>query len=108
MRILALSDTHRNIHNTKDILERLKNSVEIVVHLGDCYDDMDYFKRKYKELKFYCVIGNCDFLSTADHEACFFVNGRKVLLTHGHNQGVKYGYETLLNYAKEKEADICL
>lgn len=108
MKILVLSDTHRNLHNTKDIFENLKDAVDIVVHLGDCDDDMEFFKAKYTNLNFYGVAGNCDFLSAGPDEYDFVVNGRRIVLTHGSRQNVKGGYGGLIDLAKEKGADVCL
>ena len=108
MKILLLSDTHRILRNVKEIFQNLSDSVEMVIHLGDCYDDMEGFVEQYNHLTFHQVLGNCDFNVGKKKEDIIIVNNRKILLTHGSSQDVKYGYDELVEYAQQKEVDICL
>lgn len=41
MRILVVSDTHKNLNRFWDVFEKLKreNPVQMIVHCGDYYED---------------------------------------------------------------------
>ena len=51
-----------------------------------------------------CVKGNCDF-GGAEAEELVQILGHKILLTHGHNYGVKYSIDRLCYAAEEKQAE---
>lgn len=99
-KIVVLSDTHGNVSG----LEKIRNILaenDAVIHCGDGYKDLDYFP-EIKEK--HCVKGNCDGLNR--DEKIIEIEGKKVLILHGHNHGVKSGIERLRYYAMEKGVNV--
>ena len=43
-KILVVSDTHRNRTILKEVLEKNIKDIDILIHLGDDYEDIDFFK----------------------------------------------------------------
>ncbi len=107
MKILILSDTHHSLHTSKKIIEDLKDKIEIIIHLGDHYDDGLALQKLHPDKKFYLVNGNCDF-NHGDDELTISIYGKKILLTHGHLHDVKWDYVHLSYFADEIEADIVM
>lgn len=106
MKIGVLSDTHGN----RTMMERAAVKIQhcdMVIHLGDNDKDVDYLK-KYVDVPFYVVRGNCDFASKAPKELLEYIEGKKVLMTHGDKYNVKCGLMRLMYRGKEEEADIIL
>ncbi len=54
--ILVLSDSHKNILLLKSVLEK-ENEADIIIHLGDYYEDLNPFVRIADAKKFYRVPG---------------------------------------------------
>ena len=63
MRILVVSDTHRDPYGMQAAILR-QPKAEIVIHLGDGEDDAQEMKLKFPEKLFLMVRGNCDWGST--------------------------------------------
>lgn len=104
MVIGVLSDTHGRLHNAEQAVKAIKG-MELLLHAGDFVSDA-YQIEKLFNCKTICVAGNCDFYASEPEEKIFELEGFKVLLTHGHLYGVKYGYDRLLGRAKEVSANI--
>lgn len=103
--ILVLSDSHRNIENMSRAVSLEKP--DMIIHLGDHYQDAMKLLALYPSIPIEAVNGNCDF-DQAHSEKLIVVEGKKLFLCHGHNYGVKSGYLNLEYAAREKEADIVL
>ena len=111
MKILVVSDTHKDTAELERLLERYANDVKIVCHMGDHARDLLKFQPQYPQLGMVAVGGNCDFnpelqreivlsfTECADREDAWET---KILLVHGHMQGVKRGVDRLAYYAAEK------
>lgn len=109
MKILVLSDTHGLLKKPIEILKRTHGKIDAVIHLGDNTADAVELNSLYKDIPFYYVRGNCDSYEPGLHdEKEIILGGKKIILTHGHNLGVKYGYDRICYYTEEKEADVCL
>ncbi|MCF0136655.1 MAG: metallophosphoesterase [Lachnospiraceae bacterium] len=111
MRYLVLSDTHNNITAARDLIEQLHDRIDGVLHMGDMVTDFNKLKNMYQDrygLAFAGVCGNCDLFSTEPDTRCFTVEGRRVLMFHGHQHGVKYGTRYLKEVAEENKANIVL
>jgi len=50
------------------LLERYKNNVQTVVHLGDNAQDLLQFQSAYSNINFVAVAGNCDFITSVPRE----------------------------------------
>ncbi len=107
MNILVISDSHKDTEQVGQLLRLYAKHVKIVVHLGDMADDLLSFSREFPGTQMHAVAGNCDFYSSAPQEKIIAVNGRRILLTHGHHKGVKSGSDRIAYYAEEKEVAAC-
>ena len=97
--ILIVSDSH----GRKNFLEDLINSKnhDYIFYLGDGAD-RDIGTNIY-DPSFIYVKGNCDnYYSDFPLTQTLNIEGLKILITHGHEQKVKYGLEYMLNFAKSK------
>lgn len=104
--ILILSDTHGVKIKMMAAVHRFANA-DMIVHLGDYSRDADYI-RSLTDKPVYSVRGNCDLSVTDEAEQMLCVDGVKILMVHGHKQGVKSSLLPLGLYAQEKEADVAL
>lgn len=107
MRILVISDSHRNTLAIDKILESQPDAKH-VFFLGDCTADIEDFPLLYPDKSFHIVCGNCDFYSNFQSVGLEAVEGIRILYTHGHNYSVKSSYQHLLKTAKENKCDIAL
>ena len=107
MRILVVSDTHRDSYSLRQaILQQPK--AEVVLHLGDGEAEIMDMKLEFPQRMIIPVRGNCDWGSTlpATEELC--LEGQRIFMTHGHLYQVKMGYYPIYCAAREKKADILL
>ena len=102
-----MSDTHGNLENIRKVMEKHKD-IKNVFHLGDGRSDIDLIKEEYKDKTFFRVCGNCDCCTTEPVTLIETVEGKKFLLTHGHEFNVKNNLDLLLNKAKKERADAAL
>ncbi len=107
MRILVLSDTHRNLGRAIELVHDFSKRIDAVIHLGDNAEDIDFIKKNYR-LPVYAVAGNCDYGSTAPHESVLTFENTKVFITHGHYYNVKYNADIVSQQAVALGADVCL
>lgn len=107
MRILVLSDSHGSEFNTRLALEQ-QPEAKYVFHLGDGERDLARVKDSYPNKIFVQVKGNCDFYSRLPENEILTVENKKIFLTHGYLEQVKFTYTTLYYKAKELPADIAL
>lgn len=106
-RILVFSDTHGNIDGCIDIIKKTP-SVSAVLHAGDCVRDAEGLEAAFPSLKIYYVKGNNDFFTRAPSSMLIPIDGKRIYLTHGHEQRVKYEfhYTTLANRGEDVNADL--
>lgn len=106
MKILVVSDTHRNF----SILEKIvKNNLDsdLIIHLGDGENEARDIQNMYPQIPFVYVGGNCDFGFHPDMQvvtAC----GYKIYCCHGHNHDVHRGLQRLTAAAKAQDCRIAL
>jgi putative phosphoesterase len=95
---------------TSAAMKALDSQPEVhhVFYLGDGAKQIEGLKEYYPDKKFYIVNGNCDFGSDFSLNGAENINGTRIFYTHGHNLGVKYGTERLLETAKTVGAKIAL
>lgn len=106
MQIAVISDTHRYAYVLNQLLDIVKDT-DMIIHLGDNVEDVEFFEGKYKG-KIINVRGNCDFGSSVPVERLEIIEGKKVLITHGHKYDVKYDLNRIKYRAQELQADIVL
>ncbi len=97
MKILIMSDSHSSLGFMRRAIEATKP--DHAVHLGDHYEDGEAMAQENPHIRFHMVPGNCDygrFDSTLPQLLCYDVGGVRLLMTHGHNQGVRSGEHRLI------------
>ena len=106
-RIGIISDTHGDASAIR-ACAILGAEADEWYHLGDHASDTEILRR-YTDKPIYSVQGNCDFNAGIPLSRVMQVEGRRVLLMHGHGYGVapKYTYRACL-YAEEQECDVLL
>ncbi|MDA8212355.1 MAG: metallophosphoesterase [Clostridia bacterium] len=102
MRIGVISDTHGVRERAKAAVERM-GPVDLLLHAGDHFDDA-IFLSNFFAFPIIGVRGNCDFAGPA--EELVDADGIKILLTHGHQYGVKRALQSLAYRAEESEAKV--
>lgn len=107
MKVLICSDSHTRLNYFQEVMELEKP--ELVIFAGDHSTDALDISLVYEEIPFKIVRGNTDFSDRkTEDELKFEINGKKVLLTHGHLQRVKSSLNELERIAKNEEVDICI
>lgn len=80
-----------------------------VIHLGDMVSDAEEVAQHYPKLPFCTVPGNCDgWFTTEPLKKQITLDGKSILLSHGHRWGVKSGYDGAIADARAVGADILL
>lgn len=108
MRIVVLSDSHRNKRNLFEAIEKHMDSTDLFIFLGDGEDDFDNVLLLYPKLKYERVCGNCDWGSVHPFYKEIKAGGKGIFFSHGHPFKVKFGYEMIINEARQRECDIVL
>ena len=106
MKLLVMSDSHRNIDNMLCAAEH--TSPDAIIHLGDHISDAMKLRAQLPDTTFYMVMGNCDYGAFGENEYFLTLESVKILITHGHMYGVKSGDAALIERARNLGADIVL
>lgn len=107
MKILVISDTHGK---NKDLIDKvaLMEKPDLMFHLGDYVGDGKIISRALGVTPI-IVMGNGDHPSSGfKEEEVIEVQGKKILLTHGHKLSVSFNLNRIFYRAKELGADIAL
>lgn len=106
MRVLIVSDTHRQNNNYLKVLERVR-PVDMVVHCGDS-EGSEFLICESAGCPVEIVSGNNDFFSNLPREREFSIGNYRVWQTHGHNYYVSMGNEALKEEAVARGVDIVM
>ncbi|WP_066639182.1 YfcE family phosphodiesterase [Desulfolucanica intricata] len=104
MRIGVFSDTHGFCDYVKIAIPRMGN-LDLILHAGDYYTDKESLE-KMTAVQVEAVVGNCDPWANGPREQIFKLEGKKLLLTHGHRYGIKNNLQKLFYRAEEVGADV--
>lgn len=104
-KILVFSDSHGNIQNM--VFAVKKSAPDMIVHLGDCWNDASRLHRAFPDIPMERVPGNCDY-QQEPAEKILLVEGKKILICHGHQYAVKSSLLTIELAAREKGVDLAL
>lgn len=107
MRIIVISDSHRNVRAIRSILDAQPDSRH-VFFLGDVTADIEDMNFEYPDKSFHIVSGNCDFFSNYPTSGIETAGGHKIFYTHGHTLGVKHGTDNLIKTARLNGCKIAL
>ena len=106
MKILVFSDSHRSVAGMHSAI--LEHAPDQVIHLGDLAGDAEELRYAYPRLPVCIVPGNCDGWTNLPLKRQITLEGKQVLLSHGHLWGVKSGYDAAVSDARACGADILL
>lgn len=109
VRILVVSDSHSGISFMLRCAEALKP--DVIIHLGDYYDDGEVLRDACPNARTYLLPGNCD-----RYRAPVFareiitdrIGGVSVYMTHGHKHSVKSTLVRLLADARTAGCGVVL
>jgi len=106
MRILVLSDSHGNLSNMERAVDLTRP--DRIFHLGDCWRDAERLHECFPELPLEQVPGNCDFRPAELPERLLILEGKRLLLCHGHTYGVKESLAAAARAAQAQNIDLFL
>lgn len=106
-KILVISDTHRKTGNAMEVIEKITD-INHIIHLGDHVADAKEIENLY-DIPIDYVRGNCDFHSTnVPYHKVLEIKEKKIYITHGHLEQVKFGMNTIIEMAKKNTYDVVL
>lgn len=106
MKLLVVSDNHGRSENIIRAINKV-GQVDAFFHLGDLCMDQEQIE-KYFTCPTFFVAGNNDWTSEMDNERIVRVINKKILMVHGHYQGVYFGLDKLATYAGYKGVDVVM
>lgn len=107
MKIIVFSDSHHNILNMSEVVNKCKIDASLIVHLGDMTSDSRQLKEAFPDLPLIYVKGNNDYFDVeAENECTYVFDGIKCFFTHGHQYGVKAGINGISVRARALKADV--
>lgn len=81
---------------------------DMIIHLGDLMSDTEALASTYQKIPLVLVPGNCDGWTTHPLQKLIQVEGKKLLLSHGHIWQVKSRLDLALAAARQAGADVLL
>lgn len=106
MRVLIVSDTHRDNENYFKVIEKIQD-IDMVIHCGDA-EGSEYTISEAAGCETHIVMGNNDFFSDLPREIETEIGGYRVLITHGHTYCVSMGNERIKEEAILRGFDIVI
>ena len=106
MKILVVSDTHRNFAVLNETVKKNLDS-DLIIHLGDGEHEFHDIQKLHPDKGMIYVGGNCDF---GQHETVHVakIGGVRIFCCHGHTLHVHDGLENLVATAKQNHCNIAL
>lgn len=101
MKILVLSDSHSTLSFMRRCIDFVKP--DVMIHLGDHFDDGTAMKEEYPGISMYQVPGNCDRYRCDPGLPEILIpriGGVDLYMTHGHRHKVKVYLGALLRDAR--------
>lgn len=109
MKVLVMSDSHGMRSFMRYAVTAVKPNV--IIHLGDHYDDGSIIAEENDSIRFLQVPGNCDryrcYPPQPEILSCD-IGGVRFYMTHGHLHGVKMSTGRLLRDTAEAKASVVL
>lgn len=104
MKILVFSDSHGNVEHMVTALERERP--QYIFHLGDGWRDAEHIRDMFPDIPLEQVPGNCDLRPEEPSMKLLELEGKRILLCHGHTYRVKEGLMDVSYAAREHKADL--
>lgn len=109
MKILVLSDSHSALSFMRLCIDAVKP--DVMVHLGDHFDDGQAIAQEYPRIPLVQVPGNCDKYRCPPHQPEILiqpVGDVQLYMTHGHRHHVKQDTGKLIRDANASKVDAVL
>lgn len=109
MKILVMSDSHSSLRFMHTCIRAVQP--DLMIHLGDFYEDARVMAEEYPHIPLVQVPGNCDRYRVSPGEPEIIVTkigGAPMYLTHGHRHGVKMTLGNLLREARKYKVQAVL
>lgn len=109
MKILVFSDSHSSLSFMRRCVKTVKP--DMILHLGDYYDDGETIHEEFPGIDFCQVPGNCDrYRCPPGAREMLVINARgpRLYLTHGHCHFVKQSIGLLLSDARKENVQAVL
>lgn len=108
-RIIIFADTHGDISSCVKLMKMIPG-INACIHAGDYVRDAEDLKRLFPDIPLYYVKGNNDLFLPAKSKLLLELGGKRIFVTHGHEERVKYdeNYSLLIGKAKAEHADLCI
>ncbi len=109
MKILVLSDSHAMLSFMRHCIQKIQP--DVLIHLGDHFDDGIAMKEEFPGIPVYQVPGNCDRYRCPPGTPEIMIptiGGVNMYMTHGHKHSVKSYLGALLRDARNCRVDIVL
>lgn len=106
MKILVVSDTHKNFHNLNEVVQK-NLDIDLMIHLGDGEHEFSDIYNLYPQLNFVFVKGNSDY-GNYKTVRVISAKGYKILCVHGHEHNVHNGLDKVIEVAKDNGCQIAL
>lgn len=106
MDILVLSDSHGAVAPMVRAVELTRP--DLILHLGDCWRDGEQLRARFPDIPLEQVPGNCDLRPGEPAERLLVLEGKRILLCHGHTYGVKTSLLAAGFAAEEQQLDLFL
>lgn len=107
MRILVVSDTHRDRAALRRAILN-QPQARTVIHLGDGAEEAEEMKTAFPDRRILIVRGNCDWGGTLPTEGLVRLAEKNIFYTHGYTYNVKLTMCQAVSAAREKKADVLL
>lgn len=107
MKILVISDTHRQINKVITVLHSIPD-ITNVIHLGDLVRDAEDIQEHFPDKIYHKIQGNNDMFSFAKPDMMLSLCGHNIFATHGHAYGVRGGVTLLAKRAADMGCDLAL
>ena len=107
MKIVVFSDSHGNTSFMEQAVQAEKP--DHILHLGDVVRDARALAETFPQIPLDYVPGNCDgFCGSEQAERLLELEGRTILMMHGHTRGVKAGIGGAVRAGRDAGADVVL
>lgn len=103
-RIILISDSHGSSYNILQVIN-MHRTAYALIHLGDGISDLEQLDNN--SIKIIIKIkGNCDYFSNSPDYLIEEINNRRLYITHGYKENVKYSDIQLSEKATRTNSDL--
>ena len=107
MKLLVISDSHgKRKKDITDLVLRVRPAY--LIHCGDGCDVPGYIGGLVPGCDVIAVKGNCDRSYFLEEDEYLRIGKYKILITHGHNYGVKYGMSKIKSKAVSEGCNVVM